>query len=45
MLKSLSLGETIHSTRAETVPNLPQKELTVRLSRELVIQHNLAAGA
>jgi hypothetical protein len=38
-------GETIHSSRAETVPNLPQKELTVRLSRELVIQHNLAAGA
>ncbi len=38
-------GDTIHTSRSETIANLPQKELTVRLSRDLVTQHNLLAGA
>ena len=38
-------GDTIHSTRSETISNLPQRQLTVRLSRDLVTQHNLLARA
>lgn len=38
-------GDAIHTSRSETVANLPQRELTVRLSRDLVTQHNLLAGA
>ena len=38
-------GDTVHSTRAETVSNLPQRQMTVRLSRDLVTQHNLLTGA
>lgn len=38
-------GDTVLSTRSEAVNNLPQRHMTVRVSRDLISQHGLLAGA